>query len=90
MIRQRDEILLIPSPRVNGFWDLPEPFDGAKLGAKLGQFRHAITISQYVFEVREGKTTSLPEGGRWWPEEKLYQIPLGTASKKALACLKDR
>jgi A/G-specific adenine glycosylase len=88
VIRQRGEILLVPSPRVDGFWDLPEPFDGVRLGASLGEFRHAITVSQYVFEVREGTTKLIPKGAQWWPEEKLYQIPLGTASKKALACLK--
>jgi hypothetical protein len=87
IIRRDGEILLVPSPRVNGFWDLPEPFEGVRLGAVLGEFRHAITVSQYRFEVREGNTRRVPDGAQWWPEEKLYQIPLGTASKKALACL---
>jgi A/G-specific adenine glycosylase len=96
IVRRDGKILLIPSPRVDGFWDLPEPFEGIRLGASLGEFRHAITVSQYVFEVREarlrkqpeGKPQCIPIGARWWPEEKLYEIPLGTASKKALACLR--
>lgn len=88
VIRRDGDILLVPSPRVSGFWDLPEPFDGVRLGATLGEFRHAITVSQYRFEVREGTTTHVPEAGQWWPEKNLYQIPLGTASKKALACLR--
>jgi hypothetical protein len=91
LIRRQGDILLVPSPRVDGFWDLPEPFEGVRVGASLAEFRHAITVSQYVFEVREGslaKNKRVPQNARWWPEEKLYQIPLGTASKKALACLK--
>jgi hypothetical protein len=72
---------------VNGFWDLPEPFEGVRLGATLGTFRHAITTSQYVFEVREAVGGRIPEDARWWDEKELYQIPFGTASKKALACL---
>ena len=28
-IRKHGKILLTPSPRVRGFWDLPEPFPGA-------------------------------------------------------------
>ena len=92
VVRKQGKILLVPSPRVSGFWDLPEPFPGVRLGARLGTFRHAITTSQYVFEVLEAsfRTSggSAPKGARWWDEEKLYQIPFGTASKKALACLK--
>jgi A/G-specific adenine glycosylase len=89
VMRRDGDVLLVPSPRVNGFWDLPEPFEGAQLGATLGEFRHAITVSQYRFEVREARLTrkEVPDGARWWPEKNLYQIPLGTASKKALACL---
>lgn len=87
VVRRAGKLLLIPSPRVNGFWDLPEPYPGLRLGAQLGTFRHAITTSQYVFEVREASGGSPPKGARWWDEQKLYQIPFGTASKKALACL---
>ncbi len=87
VVRKNGNILLVPSPRVNGFWDLPEPFEGVRLGATLGTFRHAITTSQYVFEVREAVGGRIPEDARWWDEKELYQIPFGTASKKALACL---
>ena len=86
-VRKRGKILLMPSPRVNGFWDLPEPFEGARLGARVGTFRHAITVSQYLFEVREGSAGRVPPGARWWDEKELKRIPLSTASKKALKCL---
>ena len=89
VIRRKSRILLIPSTRVAGFWDLPEVFSGARLGPKLGAFRHAITNSQYVFEVREAKSTGSPRECRWWDERKLDEIPLSTAAKKALRCLKE-
>ena len=87
VVRKAGKILLIPSPRVPGFWDLPEPFPGARLGASLGVFRHAITTSQYIFEVREATGGRPPAGARWLDEKLLHEIPFGTASKKALACL---
>ena len=87
VVRKAGKILLVPSPRVNGFWDLPEPFEGVRLGAMLGSFRHAITVSQYMFEVREAVGGRIPEDARWWDEKDLYRIPFSTASKKALACL---
>jgi A/G-specific adenine glycosylase len=99
VIRDRGRILLVPSPRVQGFWELPEPFEGATLGVRLGMFRHAITNSQYSFEVREAH---LPQGvavkrsiasihpqAHWLTETKLAEIPLSTAAKKALLCLKS-
>lgn len=87
VIRQKGRILLTPSPRVTGFWDLPEVFSGVRLGSRLGAFRHAITNSQYHFEVREAKTAAVPQNCRWWDERKLHEIALSTAAKKALRCL---
>lgn len=84
VIRRKGRILLTPSPRVLGFWELPEVFPGVRLGPKLGQFRHAITNSQYHFEVREARITVRPRECRWWDEGDLGNIPLSTASKKAL------
>ena len=89
VIRRKGRILLTPSPRVSGFWELPEVFSGVRLGPKLGTFRHAITNSQYHFEVREARITIRPRECRWWDETKLVEIPLSTASKKALRCLED-
>jgi A/G-specific adenine glycosylase len=87
VVRKDGMILLVASHRVNGFWDLPEPFAGMRLGARLGEFRHAITTSQYVFEVREARVRAIPDGAKWWPGDSLHGIPLGTVSKKALKCL---
>ncbi len=87
------EWLLVPSPRVAGFWELPEPFSGTRLGPTIATFRHAITNSQYTFEVCEAKLAKrieMPAGSRWWGEEQLEQIPLSTASKKALRGLTDQ
>jgi A/G-specific adenine glycosylase len=89
VIRRKGRILLIPSPRVSGFWDLPEVFSGVRLGPRLGEFRHAITNSQYYFEVREARIGVCPRNCRWWDERKLDEIPLSTASRKALRCLEN-
>ncbi len=87
IIRRKGRILLAPSPRVSGFWDLPEVFSGVRLGPRLGEFRHAITNSQYHFEVREARAGAFPRDCRWWDEKKLDEILLSTAAKKALRCL---
>jgi len=87
LIRRRGRVLLTPSSRVAGFWDLPEPFPGATPGASLGEFRHAITTSRYLFDVREARCSVAPEGARWWPEVELSRLPLATVAKKALALL---
>lgn len=84
IIRRRGRLLLVPSPRVKGFWDLPEPFETAKLGPLLGSFRHSITTTQYCFEVREARVGRIPRGAIWWTGVK---INLSTATKKALKCL---
>jgi A/G-specific adenine glycosylase len=87
VIRRRGRILLTPSPRVSGFWELPETFSGVRLGPKLGEFRHAITNSQYHFEVREARIGAHPKTCQWWDEQKLVEIPLSTPTKKALRYL---
>jgi A/G-specific adenine glycosylase len=86
-IRRRGKILLTPSARVKGFWDLPEPFPGAVASGALGTFRHSIMDTQYVFEVREATAGRAPKGARWWDESNLEEIPLSTTAKKALRCL---
>lgn len=84
LIRRKGRILLTPSPRVSGFWELPEALPGARIGVKLGAFRHAITNNQYYFEVREARIGQHPRTCRWWDERDLSEIPLSTATKKAL------
>jgi adenine-specific DNA glycosylase len=84
VIRRAGKILLAPSHRVKSFWDLPEPFKGARLGEVLGTFTHTITHRRYTFTVQKA-TGKAPTEGRWFDERKLGEIPLGTPSKKALA-----
>jgi A/G-specific adenine glycosylase len=84
VIRRRGKILLTPSPRVRGFWDLPESPPGLSLGPLLGTFRHSIMNSRYVCEVREAVLHRAPDGARWWDEMRLAEIPLSTTAKKAL------
>lgn len=87
VIRRRGKILLVPSTRVRGFWDLPEPFEGARLANKIGVFRHSILNRQYNFEVWEALARTVPTPSRWWAGSNQDEIPLSTASKKALRCL---
>jgi A/G-specific adenine glycosylase len=89
VIRRGDKIMLAPCAQVKGFWDLPDVFSGAKLGAVLGVFRHSITNSRYVCEVREATAGRVPNGARWFPASRLDEIVLSTTAKKALRCLTD-
>jgi A/G-specific adenine glycosylase len=86
-IYRRGKILLTPSQRVRGFWDLPEPFPGAQASAECTTFRHSIMNTQYVFEVHEAIADRAPEGARWCDEAGLREIPLSTTARKALSCL---
>lgn len=84
VIRRNGRVLLAPSARVKGFWDLPEPFRAARLGAVLGEFAHTIAHRHYRFTVREAMARDIPQGGRWHPRKGLREIPLSTTAKKAL------
>jgi A/G-specific adenine glycosylase len=81
VIRQQGRILLVPSQRVKGFWDLPEPFEGAQMGKKLGEFRHTITHRHYRFIVREAVVSKSPRDAKWRTEK---TGPLSTPARKAL------
>ena len=87
LIRKRDKVLLAPSVRVKGFWDLPEPFPGTRPGESLGAFRHAILHRQYSFEVHEASAKKAPPGMRWFRQNELTAIPLSTTARKALRLL---
>jgi A/G-specific adenine glycosylase len=86
VIHQKGKILLAPSPRVLGFWDLPEPFKGARIGARLGEFRHAIAHRRYRFTVHEGVVRTAPKGFTWFRYKEIDEIPLSTTAKKGLRC----
>jgi A/G-specific adenine glycosylase len=74
------------SPRMAGFWELPdlEQLPGAKAGATLGSFRHTITHHHYRFEVVRASISRTPKGFRWLSRQELEVQPLSTISRKAL------
>ena len=86
VIHQKDRVLMAPSPRVQGFWDLPEPFEGASIGVKLGEFRHTITHRHYRFTVHKAAIRTAPNGFRWFSCKDIDEIPLSTTAKKGLRC----
>ena len=69
---------------MKGFWDLPEPFRAARMGAVLGEFTHTITHRHYRFTVREANTTRIPATCRWYTDKEIQKIPLSTVARKAL------
>jgi A/G-specific adenine glycosylase len=84
VIHRNGRVLLAPSARVKGFWDLPEPFRAARLGALLGEFAHTITHRHYRFTVREAKTKRIPATCRLYTQKEIQTIPLSTVARKAL------
>jgi A/G-specific adenine glycosylase len=89
VIRRGEQIMLSPCARLKGFWDLPDVFPGARPGAVIGVFRHTITNSRYICEVREATASRGPRGARWFSSGRLHEIALSTTAKKALRCLTD-
>ncbi len=85
VIQNNGRTLLTPSARVKGFWDLPEPFLGARPGATLGEFTHTITHRHYRFTVREARAAKIPSPCRWQNKA----LPLSTIAKKALKFLAE-
>jgi len=85
LIQRGDRVLMTPSPRVNGFWDLPERIDGSRVGATLGAFSHTITFRNYRFTVQEAKLAngSVPKECRWLNRAERSTLPLSTTAKKA-------
>lgn len=75
-----------------GFWELPceEALPAARTSASLGRFRHSITNRVYVFDVVRGRVRRAPPGFHWVPQARLEEIPLSTASRKALALARTR
>ncbi|MGA3188276.1 MAG: A/G-specific adenine glycosylase [Bryobacteraceae bacterium] len=84
VIKRKGEVLLAPSTRVQDFWDLPEPFEGARIGVRLGEFSHTITHRHYRFTVHEALARATPESFRWFGLEGIDGIPLSTTAKKGL------
>jgi adenine-specific DNA glycosylase len=77
--------------RLAGFWELPEPdqLAGAKLGARIGQFRHTIVNTNFRCHVFRASLVFVPQGFRWLARSGIHEVPLSTTAKKALAFLED-
>ncbi len=81
-----------PAGQLPGFFELPEAADlpKARLGAELGRFHHSITNRRYLITVRSARGV-VPEGPFLWaPECDLSELPLTTATRKALALRSKR
>lgn len=92
VIERAGKILIWQRPRENrrlaGFWELPEPdqLTGAKLGARIGHFRHTIVNTNFLCHVFRASLVLVPKGFRWWAKSRIHEVPLSTTAKKALAC----
>ncbi len=69
-----------------GFWDLPTPQElpAARVGEKLGEFRHTITHHHYTIAVHAGTVRNVSIGYGWFEAAEFGEIPLSTTARKAL------
>jgi adenine-specific DNA glycosylase len=58
----------------------------ARVGNKIGSFRHTIVNTNYEVTVFRAKVAKAPEGFCWMDAPSLAKMPLTTTAKKALAC----
>jgi A/G-specific adenine glycosylase len=107
VVRKSGRVLLAKggkgAARVEGFWEMPSPEDlpEVRVGARLAEFRHAITFHRYTLRVHRAAPRSAhcaargapePPGAagaelRWFGLSGLGSIPLSTTARKALeAC----
>lgn len=92
LIRSRGRVLLrredAGARRMAGFWRLPAPTEipHARMGRRLGEFRHTITHHRYLFAVHVGQSpaNAPPPPFGWFAPAQLAGIPLGAAARKAL------
>ncbi len=77
--------------RMAGFWELPESAQapGARIGERLGEFRHTITHHRYSVTVFEAEVKEPPRGLEWVEEDALAGLPLSTLARKALRLRRD-
>ena len=90
LVRQRGRILLrqreAEARRMAGFWELPTPEElpRARVGRRLGAFRHTITHHHYKFAVAEASAGNHRAPFQWFDPRDLEKIPLSTTARKAL------
>lgn len=77
--------------RLAGFWELPEPSQlaSARVGERVGEFRHTIVNTNFVCQVFRATVSVAPNGFCWLAKSKMHLVPMSTTAKKALACLAD-
>jgi A/G-specific adenine glycosylase len=92
-VEREDHLLLWrreeESERLAGFWELPGRHQlGNVAGAvAAGEFRHTIVNTTYHFRIVRASVQSVPGGVSWIPKSRLRELPLSTATKKALRCV---
>ena len=90
VVRKQGRILLrqreADARRMAGFWELPTPdqLPRARIGRRLGAFRHTITHHHYTFGVAEASAPQARRPFRWHEPRQLAEIPLSTTARKAL------
>ena len=77
------------SPRLAGFWELPErdQLPSARVRERVADFRHTIVNTNYSCHVFRASLGEIPQGFRWRSKRGLGRIPLSATAQKALACL---
>lgn len=90
VIESDDKLLMwqrpAESPRMAGFWELPEAkqLPRARIQRQVGRFRHSITVYRFEIKVFEASVETVPEGLVWIGRDRIEQIPLSTVARKAL------
>jgi A/G-specific adenine glycosylase len=92
IVRRNGSILLrqiaAGSPRLAGFWELPEPehLPGACAMREIGEFRHTIVSTNHYCRVLQASTGRKAADGvcQWTPLASLKSLPLSTMARKAL------
>ena len=81
LVRQRGE----DHKRLAGFWELPERRELPDICgiARIGEFRHGITCSNFRVQVSRSTVNRTPRGYVWKSLNELARLPVTTMSKKA-------
>jgi A/G-specific adenine glycosylase len=90
VIRRNDKLLFWRRPdserKLAGFWELPEHeyLPNAKIGRRLGRFRHSITNINNSFTIAEAEIDRKPRGYTWLSPDKPVEYLFSTTVRKAL------
>ncbi len=84
LLRRRDG----GSGRLAGFWELPpaEDLSQARILTKVCEFRHSITVHDYLVEVYAARVRGTPQGCTWAPLSRLSEFPVTSITRKAIRC----